>query len=81
MIDEPWPPLRRVIIHGVAQPISLAELPDGLNGFLEGLSKRYFGKLSSLGLRDEVEKAFRIDVSSLSGRRSRQKGDDGGSSS
>lgn len=42
-IDEPWPPLRRVLVRGYAQSVSPEEIHGGLNGLLERLRRRYVG--------------------------------------
>jgi hypothetical protein len=68
-IDEPWPPLRRVIVRGRAQPVEPAELPGGLPTFLDGLSQRYLGQAARPDLQAQVARAYRIDPDSVSGWR------------
>jgi DNA-binding IclR family transcriptional regulator len=42
-VDEPWPPLRRVLARGKAAPLRDADFPGGLVGLLERLRRRYLG--------------------------------------
>lgn len=59
-VDEPWPPLRRVLVRGIAQSLSKAEVPH----LLRRLQRRYLGQHSPL---PEVEwQAFRITPDWLS---------------
>lgn len=62
-IDEPWPPLRRVLARGQAIPLQKSDLPDGLNGLLNRLRRRYLGQNSALPATDW--QAFRIIPDSL----------------
>lgn len=57
-IDEPWPPLRRVLARGHSIPLADADLPGGLNALLDRLRRRYLGASSSLPAADW--QAFRI---------------------
>jgi hypothetical protein len=68
-VDEPWPPLRRVIVRGRAQPVEPVDLPGGLPAFLEGLSQRYLGQAARPDLQAQVARAFRVDAESVSGWR------------
>jgi DNA-binding IclR family transcriptional regulator len=68
-VDEPWPPLRRVIVRGRAQPVEPDDLPGGLPAFLEGLSQRYLGQAARPDLQAQVARAFRVDAESVSGWR------------
>jgi len=42
-VDELWPPLRRVMVHGRAQSLAPEDVPDGLNGLYQRLCVRYLG--------------------------------------
>jgi DNA-binding IclR family transcriptional regulator len=42
--DEPWPPLRRAFVDGVAEPVDVADVPGGLAGLRRRLAVRYLGK-------------------------------------
>jgi hypothetical protein len=42
-IDEPWPPLRRVLVRGTAEPLAPEAVPDGIAGLYRRLSTRYLG--------------------------------------
>ncbi len=59
-VDEPWPPLRRVTCHGVAEPIA------GPAGLAERLALRYLGQPAA-ALAAQVEGAFRIIPDSIRG--------------
>ncbi len=63
-IDEPWPPLRRVLARGRALPLQGSELPGGLNGLLNRLRRRYLGQ-NSTPLSPTEWRAFRITPESL----------------
>lgn len=43
-IDEPWPPLRRVLIVGQARPETGEAIPGGIAGLRQRLSNRYLGR-------------------------------------
>ncbi|MBO9369323.1 MAG: pyridoxamine 5'-phosphate oxidase family protein [Chloroflexi bacterium] len=64
-IDEPWPPLRRVLVRGQAHPVSSAEIPQGLNGLLDRLRRRYLGPGGILPAGDV--RPFRILPETLHG--------------
>lgn len=69
-IDEPWPPLRRVIVRGYAQSISPHEISGGLTGLLERLHRRYVGPsrtMPSRALPSKEARPFRIFPESLHG--------------
>lgn len=60
-VDEPWPPLRRVLARGQALPVHVSEVPR----LLQRLRRRYLGQRSPL---PEVEwQAFRITPDWMSG--------------
>lgn len=62
-IDEPWPPLRRVLARGQALPLQNSDLPGGLKGLLNRLRRRYLGQNSPLPVTEW--QAFRIYPDSL----------------
>lgn len=43
-LDEPWPPLRRVFLSGVAREVPDTEVPGGLAGLRSRLATRYLGQ-------------------------------------
>ncbi len=43
-LDEPWPPLRRAFVDGVAEEVDEADVPGGLAGLRRRLAVRYLGK-------------------------------------
>lgn len=43
-IDEPWPPLRRALIVGRAEPVGGDQIPGGLAGLRCRLAARYLGQ-------------------------------------
>ncbi len=43
-LDEPWPPLRRAFVDGVAEEVDEANVPGGLAGLRRRLAVRYLGK-------------------------------------
>lgn len=43
-LDEPWPPLRRVFVSGIAVEVPPAEVPGGLKGLRRRLATRYLGR-------------------------------------
>ncbi|RME76933.1 MAG: MarR family transcriptional regulator [Chloroflexi bacterium] len=70
-IDEPWPPLRRVLIVGRAEPVADEAVPGGIAGLRERLEARYLGQRR---LQNETEEgadweAFRIVPQKIIGRR------------
>lgn len=64
-IDEPWPPMRRVVVKGVAQPLSLPV--DLLAALTEKVAQQYLGQIPSSIPALQIEKAFRVSVSSMIG--------------
>ncbi len=63
-IDEPWPPLRRVLARGRALPLQAADFPGGLPALLERLRRRYLGPAGRLV--STAWQAFRITPQTLS---------------
>jgi DNA-binding IclR family transcriptional regulator len=57
-VDEPWPPLRRVLARGQAAPLQESDFPGGLAGLLERLRRRYLGAGGRLA--QTTWQAFRI---------------------
>jgi len=43
-VDEPWPPLRRTLIAGHAEPVASVDIPGGLAGLRRRLATRYLGQ-------------------------------------
>ncbi len=43
-LDEPWPPLRRAFIDGVAHAVADSEVPGGIGGLRSRLAVRYLGR-------------------------------------
>ncbi len=43
-VDEPWPPLRRALIAGHAEPVASRDIPGGLAGLRSRLATRYMGQ-------------------------------------
>lgn len=63
-VDEPWPPLRRVVCRGQARPIP----PDALDlpALVQRLARRYLGQVPP-ALAAQVQSAFRIQPETLRG--------------
>ncbi len=64
-IDEPWPPLRRVLVRGHAQSLSPEAINGGLNGLIERLRRRYVGPGGLLPGKEA--RPFRIVPQTLQG--------------
>jgi DNA-binding IclR family transcriptional regulator len=69
IIDEPWPPLRRVVARGCAEELNVDALPGGLEIFLNSLSQRYLGHASWIELEEQIERAYCICPEVLAGWR------------
>lgn len=65
-VDEPWPPLRRVVVRGQAELLSSHERSVDLDNLLGRLTRRYLGK-NAIGLAGKIECAFRIFPEYMSG--------------
>lgn len=74
-VDEPWPPLRRVVVRGRAEQVSLSE--SKLEGLVERLTRRYLGQ-PSFGLTGQIGQVFRVAPESLSGYQGLPGGEAGG---
>ena len=60
-IDEPWPPLRRILVRGQAQPLAPESVPGGIEGLRARINARYLGApVQSGDIPSTVWKAFRI---------------------
>ena len=74
-IDEPWPPMRRVLARGEAQQVATEDLPGGLEALLRRLGTRYLGAplqpAPSVGERAGRWRAFRIVPQQIIARRER----------
>ena len=46
-IDEPWPPMRRVMIRGEATIINQDEIPGGIDNLRHRISTRYLGMVDA----------------------------------
>ncbi len=64
-VDEPWPPLRRVVVRGVAEPLAVGD-PATLHKLVRSLANRYLGQLTP-GLLEQVQGAFRIQPQAVRG--------------
>jgi DNA-binding IclR family transcriptional regulator/nitroimidazol reductase NimA-like FMN-containing flavoprotein (pyridoxamine 5'-phosphate oxidase superfamily) len=67
-IDEPWPPLRRVVARGQANPVTDLT-PQELQRLLNRLGRRYLGRDLAQPYLNQVAEVFRIDVEYLRGLR------------
>lgn len=67
-VDEPWPPLRRVVARGQARPVTEMDPPD-LHRLLNRLARRYLGRDLAQPYLNQVAEVFRIDVDYLRGWR------------
>ncbi len=65
-IDEPWPPLRRVVVRGQAAPLNHGDDIPGLEALVQRLTRRYLARQQ----RPErpVQYAFLQPISSPVGR-------------
>jgi nitroimidazol reductase NimA-like FMN-containing flavoprotein (pyridoxamine 5'-phosphate oxidase superfamily) len=70
-VDEPWPPLRRVVVRGQAQ--SLEPDQGGLDtaSLLDRMSRRYLGQAYS-GQAGQVQRSFRISPNTCAAGRACQ---------
>lgn len=66
-VDEPWSPLRRIVVQGCAK--AWTGESESLHGLVQRLSRRYLGQPAPAGLADQVHLAFRIEPSTLRGWR------------
>lgn len=60
-IDEPWPPLRRILVRGQAQPLAPESVPGGIEGLRARINARYLGApVQASAVPAAAWKAFRI---------------------
>jgi len=60
-IDEPWPPLRRILVRGQAQVLVPESIPGGIEGLRTRINARYLGApVQSGDVPATAWKAFRI---------------------
>ncbi|MGC9393946.1 MAG: pyridoxamine 5'-phosphate oxidase family protein [Anaerolineae bacterium] len=60
-IDEPWPPLRRILVRGQAQVLVPESIPGGIEGLRTRINARYLGApVQSGDVPSAAWKAFRI---------------------
>ena len=69
IIDEPWPPLRRVSAQGRAQPLENDDLPGGIFAILNRLSQRFLGQPLNPEMASRPWQAFRIHTEQVRGWR------------
>ncbi len=65
-VDEPWPPLRRVVVRGQARPLNAEDAQVDLGQLLQRMAKRYLGHPLA-GPASRVQQAFRIQPDYLRG--------------
>jgi len=65
-VDEPWQPLRRVVVRGQAKEIAMGQGELTLEDLVDRLSRRYLGQ-PSFGLASQIGHVFRILPDSMSG--------------
>jgi hypothetical protein len=70
-IDEPWPPLRRVLILGHTQPVANDAIPGGIAGLRQRLAARYLGRGATMPEAQNIAnwQAFRITPKKTIGQR------------
>ncbi len=69
-IDEPWLPLRRVLIVGQAEPVTSDDIPNGLTGLRQKLTYRYLGQGASAQVEHQDTigwSAFRLTPEKMNG--------------
>jgi DNA-binding IclR family transcriptional regulator len=74
-IDEPWPPLRRVLVRGQVQPLTPGAITGGVAGLRARLNARYLGAPTPPTGADTSEadwKAFRIPPAKIIAHREQQ---------
>lgn len=65
-VDEPWPPLRRVVVNGTAHSVEPGDGAVNLERLLRRMARRYLGQASAAD-PGQVSHAFRIDPDALRG--------------
>ena len=74
-IDEPWTPLRRILVRGQAQPLTPDNIPGGIEGLCARLNARYLGAPAQSIEANELRtawKAFRIQPAKMIAHREQQ---------
>ncbi len=69
-VDEPWPPLRRVLIVGQVELVASEDVPGGLSGLRQRLADRYLGQGTSAQARYQETSgwcAFRLTPEKING--------------
>ncbi len=66
-VDEPWPPLRRIVARGKASALPYTTGSPELNQLLQRLTHRYLGQSATAQPVAQVARAFRIELESLRG--------------
>jgi len=65
-VDEPWPPLRRVVVRGQAIPLDEQQTAADTVELLNRLARRYLGH-AYIGQSGQVQRTFRIEPDYLRG--------------
>ena len=78
-IDEPWAPLRRVVVSGCASAYEAT--PADLDRLLNRMTRRYLGRSAAAGLSMQVQRAFRVRPEALRGWQGLLKGEKAGGTS
>ncbi len=69
-VDEPWPPLRRVLVNGRARPMADEAINGGITGLRQRLVSRYLGQNTAPGSLSQVDwQAFCITPKKIIGQR------------
>jgi DNA-binding IclR family transcriptional regulator len=72
-IDEPWPPLRRILVRGQAQPLVAEDIPGGIEGLYMRINARYLGApVQSGDAYSTAWKAFRIPPAKMIAHKEQQ---------
>jgi IclR family transcriptional regulator, KDG regulon repressor len=78
-IDEPWPPMRRVLVRGQAQALPPEMLSDDVTGLYQRLSARYLGVAAQISLpyagAGSEWRAFRIPPEKIIARQEQMEPD------
>ena len=64
-VDEPWMPLRRVVVSGTASPLDLSAAE--MERLLERVTRRYLGRAAVPGFAAQVRGAFCIQPETMRG--------------
>ena len=64
-VDEPWMPLRRVVVSGCASPLDASS--EEIDRLLQRVTRRYLGHSAASGLSGQVRGAFRIQPETMRG--------------